>query len=55
MTLKKKLFVFAGIGNRKFFRLLEENNLRIQKNLDFQIITFFPRKNSKYYRRSKKE
>ena len=45
MTLKKKNYLYLlELVTRKFFRLLEENNLRIQKNLDFQIITFFPKK-----------
>ena len=33
---KKKLFVFAGIGNpENFFRLLENNNLKIQRKFKF--------------------
>ena len=42
---EKKLFVFAGIGNpEKFFRLLEDNNLRIQKKFKFPDHYFFSKK-----------
>ena len=36
MTLKKKLFVFAGIGNpENFFKLLEKKNIKINKKFKF--------------------
>ena len=42
---EKKLFVFAGIGNpENFFRLLEDNDLRIQKKFKFPDHYFFSKK-----------